>query len=520
MSERPVAYFCMEYGLNSEFHTYSGGLGVLAGDILKASKDLGENVVGVGLMWSKGYVEQFNCDDSVTHKYYSHNYSFVDKVHETQLKIGDQELTIDVYKTEKYGNAPLYLLDTNNLSNTFEQRQLTSKLYMGSQEEKMLQQVILGKGGLKVLEELGEFPEKVHMNESDSFFAGLEMIRRSTDGSFEEELEKNKEKVVFTTHTPIEAGNPKFSHGAIENSGVAKEYGEVDLRKLAEDPFNSTLACLRIAGKTNAVAERHETVAREMWSGFENTCEITGITNGVHLPTWQSEKVKGKTGEELWRAHQEEKKELIKVLNADLDPEKPLIGFARRFTDYKRPTLLLDNPEIEKEILENFNIVFAGKAHIEDVHGQKMVNRVYHKSLRDDSVVWIENYDMKDAERLIKGCDIWLSSPIPKKEACSTSVIKAAANGLLNVSTPDGWCWEAINSGENGWLYGNDEPEDNRVEQDRKDLEALKKVLVDEILPSYNDKNKWISMMERAIETSKEYSAKEMVKKYRERLWD
>ncbi len=523
MSEKSVAYFCMEYGLDSTLHTYSGGLGVLAGDILKASKDMGKKVVGVGILWSKGYVEQFNFSAKVINKYYSHNYNYINNlVDEFKVSIGDQEIDVEVYKTESYGNVPLYLIDTNVESNTFEQRQLTSKLYAGDHKQKIFQQVLLGKAGIKALDRLNINPDIIHMNESDSEFAGLEVLSKNLQSfSKEDAYIKTREKIRFTTHTPVEAGNPKFSYQLLQETGVTDTYEQIDFKELGGSPFNTTLACLRISGETNAVSKRHETVAKDMWSSFDKISGIRGITNGVHLPTWQSKRIKqAETDEELWEAHQKEKKMLMKSMNVNIDLNKPLIGFARRFTNYKRPMLLFRNEENFNKLVEKFNIIFAGKAHVADDEGQYMVNQIYQRSEKGDSVIWIENYDMNDAMRLVKGCDIWLSSPVPRKEACSTSVIKAAVNGNLNLSIPDGWCWEAIEDGENGWLYGDDEPIKNREEQDKKDSEALYNTLQEKIIPLYeNNRDKWIKMMKKSVETGEKYSARKMIEKYDKKLW-
>ncbi len=523
MSDKTVAYFCMEYGLDSTLHTYSGGLGVLAGDILKASKDLEKNVVGIGILWSKGYVEQFNCGAQVMNKYYSHNYNYVNEiVDEFQVNICGENIDVDIYKTEKYGNVPLYFLDTNKKSNTIEQRQLTSKLYAGDQEDKLMQQILLGKAGIKAIERMDLDPEIIHMNESDSEFAGLEIYSRNLQElSKKEALEKTREKLRFTTHTPVEAGNPKFPYELLKEVGVTRTYRKIDFKELGGSPFNTTLACLRLSGDTNAVSKRHEEVARDMWSSFDRISEINGITNGVHIPTWQSERIKNaKTDDELWEAHQKEKEMLMKSTDAHIDLDKPLIGFARRFTNYKRPMLIFRDQERFEKLSERFNIVFAGKAHVDDSEGQYMVNQVYQKSEENNSVIWIENYDMNDGMRLVEGCDIWLSSPVPRKEACSTSVIKAAANGNLNLSTPDGWCWEAINTGENGWLYGDEEPIEDREEQDRKDAEKLYKILEEKVLPLYEEnRGRWIEMMRNSIEIGEKYSAKKMIKKYSDQLW-
>ena len=521
---KKVAYFCMEFGLDPELHTYSGGLGILAGDIIKAAKDMNEDVIGIGILWSKGYVEQFNTLNQVINKYYSHNYHFIkNKVGDFALELGNHSVMVDIYRTEEFGNAPLYLLDTNRPDNTREEQMLTSKLYTGSQKEYLLQQALLGKGGLKAQEIVGENPDIIHMNESDSVFAALETFKQNIEktGDPDTGRKETKKNIRFTTHTPVEAGNPKFGHHLFEETGLRKMYTMIDLHELGGTPFDSTLACLRLAGKTNAVSERHRSKAREMWSDYSGTSEMIGLTNGVHLPSWQSIHVKeAETREEMWGAHMKEKEWLRKSFEADIDINKPLIGFARRFTEYKRPGLFFHDEERARKILEKANIVFAGKAHIEDRQGQELVKKIYQKSLESDSVIWVENYDMNDASRLVKGCDVWLSCPVPPREACSTSTIKAASSGNLNLSIPDGWWWEAGEHGVNGWKFGS-EKEKTSEDRDRRDAEDLYRVLENEVIPTYyDDRDKWLEMMENSIETvRKKYTGQRMVEKYRKKMW-
>lgn len=523
MSKKNIVYFCMEYGLHPTFNNYAGGLGILAGDILKAAKDNDHNLIGIGILWGEGYTDQYICGDEIINKHHNNNYNQVEITDiEFEIDVGHQQIKCNVYKTEKFGNAPLYLIDTNNEDNKQEFRNLTSRLYSGNNYQELLQQAILGIAGMKTLEHLDIEPSSLHLNESDSVFAALEILKeKMQDSDFEAALDETKDIVKFTTHTPISAGNPVFDYSLFEETGLIKNYDKETLHWLSKYEFNTTLVCLRLAGKTNAVSQRHLDTARNMWKDHKDTSQIVGITNGVHLPTWQAKRIKEATdAEELWRAHMHRKKILRRSTNTNFDIDKPLIGFARRITEYKRPKLIFTDQDRAKEVLDNFNIILAGKAHPDDGRGREMVLDIYNKAQENDSIHWIENYNMFDGFNLVSGCDIWLSTPLPPKEACSTSTIKAATNGVLNVSTPDGWWWEACEHGVNGWKFGKEESIEDRLKQDWEDSQDLYDVLLNEVLPVYRgSKTEWINMMQNAIQTGEQYSAKSLLEKYQEELW-
>lgn len=525
MSVDSTAYFCMEYGLDPDFRIYAGGLGILAGDVLKAAYERGDDLVGIGLLWTEGYPEQVVENGKIVDKFQHHNYEFLEDTGVSySVKINGEDVKCKVYRTDDFENNTLYLIDTSVEGNSEELQKLTSRLYPEDRKEKILQQLLLGKAGVELLSRIDFEADILHLNEADSAFAAVELLRRKLESckSFEEAVEKTKKKVRFTTHTPVKAGNPTYSYEFLEENKVFDDISDEKLKTLGGGPLNLTLLGLRLAGKANAVSERHKKTADGMWSDYGKIPEILPLTNGVHLKTWQSKKIRGtKSTKELWRMHQLEKERLLESVDPDLNPQKLLIGFAKRFPEYKRPTLFFRDEERAGEILEDVSIVFSGKAHPANYRGKEAISQLVKYSNKFDSVSWIEDYEMDDAVKLVKGCDVWLSCPVPPMEACSTSVMKAASNGLLNLSTLDGWWWEACEHGKNGWQYGDGEIKDGREEQDRHDASALYEVLEEEVIPTYyTDRDRWKEMMEKAIETVREkYSAKKMLERYDKNLW-
>lgn len=517
-----VAYFCMEYGLDPALDIYAGGLGVLAGDFLKAAHDLKEDLIGVGILWTEGYAEQVIEGGKPIDKFQHYNYDFLEDTDISfRLNIDEEKIKCKVYKTEEFNNNPLYLLDTSLPENSKEMGKITARLYSEDPKLSLLQRLVLGRGGVKLLSELDFKPEIHHLNESDSVFAGLELLKqRLKDENLDNALEKVKKKVRFTTHTPVKTGNPEHDYELLEEVGFLEDFSREELEKLGGQPFNLTLAALRLAGKANAVSQRHKKIAKDMWSKYGDVPKIRGITNGVHFPTWQSDKIRDAgSRKELWKMHQLEKERLIEDLDPEFKPGKPLFGFARRFPQYKRPELFFWDEKKAEELLKDVNIVFSGKAHPANKRGKELISEIVGYAKKYEGVTWIEDYEMDDAKKLVKGCDVWLSCPVPTREACSTSVIKAASNAIPNCSTLDGWWWEACEHGVNGWQFGDSEVKQSRDEQDEHDAKALYRVLKNEIIPAYNDRDKWAKMMENSIKTAEKYTAAKMFENYKRKLW-
>jgi starch phosphorylase len=527
-----IAYFCMEYGLNARLPIYAGGLGVLAGDYLKAAKDLGVPMVGIGILWRHDYTEQFIGEDGWPYDIYPNfDYDFVKDTGMTvTVEVEGKSVLCKIRLVNQYDNAPLYLLDTNFPGS--ENGWITNRLYGGNSHDRIAQEILLGVGGIRILRTLGIDVDIYHFNEGHAVFAGIELIReKEAEGmSFEEAWQATRRQVVFTTHTPVEAGNEKHSHNELVQMGAYNGCSYEQMQQLGGDPFNMTAAALRMCTVANAVSNLHGHTARAMWRHVVGTSPIISITNGVHVRTWQAPEISRafNSGESLWEPHMKAKNELIdfarRHTDAMLNPDALIVGFARRAAGYKRSDLIFRNSEAIDPLLKEgkLQLIFSGKAHPNDEYGKKIIRDLVKMDRKyKDSVVFLENYNMEIASLMVRGCDVWLNNPLRPLEASGTSGMKAAINGVLNLSVVDGWVGEGPQHGISGWLLDvhldNSGPED----QDRHDLHALYSVLFNEVIPTfYNDKNRWGDMMRASIDMANyKFSSTRMMREYNELMY-
>ncbi len=533
--KRPhVAYFCMEYGLDNRFKAYAGGLGILAGDYMKGAKDHKYPIIGIGIKWKQGYTDQLISDQGQPYDTY-HNYNYDKFLKDTgvtvMVEIRGREVYCKVWKLEAFGNAPLYLLDTDLPEN--EDAWITGQLYGWFGEERIAQELVLGVGGVRALRALGIEVDVYHFNEGHALFAGFELMREKMQQpgiSFKDAWAASREEIVFTTHTPVIQGNESHPIERLIYMGANLGMTETQLQQLGGTPFNMTVGALRLSRKSNAVAQLHGETAKKMWAHIEDASEIVPITNAIHLPTWVDSKMikAAEKDGDLWKAHQKNKKKLIKFIKkrngVSLDPEKLLIGFSRRSVPYKRSDLIFQKAKIIEPLLKNqtVQLVFSGRAHPLDDNGKAIVARlVKYAKKYPQSVVFLENYDMEIGAMLTRGSDVWLNNPRRPKEASGTSGMKAAMNGVLNFSILDGWWPEACKHGENGWQFGDGFECEDVKKQDKHDLAALYNVLQKEVIPTYYDnRKKWVKMMKSSILSTKEYFAvKRMLEEYNELLY-
>ncbi len=529
MTEPKVAYFCMEYGLHPDFKIYSGGLGILAGDILKAAKDLNKPMAAVGILWRQGYTRQtIGANGRPVDSFPEYRYDFLkDTGVEVAVTIRKRKVQAKVWLCEQYGNVPLYLLDTFLEDNN--DMLLTGQLYGWFDEERIAQELLLGVGGIQALEKLGIHPDIYHFNDSHPIFAGLELVRReiAKGADFEQAVENVRRHIVFTTHTPVPAGNEVHSFPLLRYMGAFGDLTAAQMKQLGGNPFNMTVAGLRLSYIANGVSELHGEVAREMWKKVSGAADIISVTNGVHNGTWQAQTiVQAKDMDEaLWQAHSKLKKDLFDEIErrngVKLNEEILTIGFARRAAPYKRGDLIFSKPEIIEPLLKDnrLQLIFSGKAHPNDMAGKEIVSQMYRMSLKyPHSVVFLQDYDMKIGAAMTRGCDVWLNNPRRPQEASGTSGMKAAMNGVLNFSVLDGWWPEGCIHGVNGWQIGDGY---DGKEQDKHDSESLYQVLLNEILPVYyHDRSKWVEMMRASIEMSEyRFSAARMVTDYYTKMY-
>ena len=525
----------MEYGLDDRFKAYAGGLGILAGDYMKGAKDHDFPIVGIGIKWKQGYTAQrIGPDGRPYDSYHNYEYDFLQDTGVTvNVTIRETEVACKVWLLEEFGNAPLYLLDTDIPDNP--DSWMTGQLYGWFGEERLAQEIILGVGGVRALRKLGIEVDLYHFNEGHALFAGFELLREKMQGpellTFEDALAATKQEVVFTTHTPIIQGNESHPIEKIMYMGANLNLGRPQLKALGGDPFNMTVGALRLSKMSNAVAQLHGETANKMWAHIDDRSDIVGITNAIHLGTWVDQNMldAAANDEDLWTPHQANKQALIDYIKEktgqEFSMDKLLIGFSRRAAPYKRSDFIFSDPDIVGPLFEDktIQIVFSGKAHPLDDVGKDIVTRLVAMAKKyPQSVAFIEDYDMKTGATLTRGSDIWLNNPRRPKEASGTSGMKAAMNGVLNFSTLDGWWPEACNHGVNGWQFGDGFESEVEAELDAHDLKGLYKVLQEEVIPTYyEDRDKWVAMMKASIQdTREEFAVKRMLEEYYEKLYN
>ncbi|MBS1258807.1 MAG: Glycogen phosphorylase [Candidatus Scalindua arabica] len=530
----------MEIGLRDEIPTFSGGLGILAGDTIKSSADLNLPLVAVTLIYHKGYFKQ-DIDDQgrqiESPAIWGPSESMKMAPEKVDVTIEGRKVYIQAWvyfvKSPRGGKIPVLFLDTNLPENSEEDMELTYHLYGRDDNYRIKQEVILGIGGVRMLKTLGFKIKKYHMNEGHAAFLTLELLHQFKS-NLEEVWDESsvwnfktvKELCVFTTHTPVEAGHDKFSYDLYRNV-IGDYFPENVIRSLAgEEHLNMTLLALNLSNDVNGVAKKHGEVSQNMFPGYK----INSITNGVHSYTWTCDSFKrlfdkylpGWANEpelfvrvdavppmELWNAHLEAKKILIDYVNSthdlNMDYETLTIGFARRFATYKRASLLFtDINKLEKIASGKIQVIYAGKAHPKDEGGKKLIEDIFsfsHKLKGKINIAFINNYNMETALKIVSGVDVWLNTPMRPLEASGTSGMKAAHNGVLNFSVLDGWWIEGHIEGYTGWSIGPEStevvPDENANEIDTSDLYRK---LEEVIIPTfYQDRNKWISMMKNAI---------------------
>ncbi|QTL98371.1 alpha-glucan family phosphorylase [Iocasia frigidifontis] len=536
MSEekKEIAYFCMEYGLDEKLPLYAGGLGILAGDYLKAARDLNSQVVGIGILWWQDYTTQLiNHEGYPYDTYPTHNYNNLveDTGLSVSVEIAGNSVECKIHKVEKLNNAPLYLLETGRPDSKY--GWITDKLYAGDNYNRIAQEIVLGIGGVRALRKLGLKIDKYHFNEGHAAFAGLELIREKIHNgqSFEQALKETQEEIVFTTHTPVQAGNESHDLNLLMEIGANNGLGYEQLKLIGGEPFNMTASCLHMSNIANGVSQLHGKTATDMWAHLNNSAPIISITNGVHRKTWQDKNINKAfpNNNDIWSAHYQNKKKLVDYIaqktDARMNPDNLIIGFARRAAPYKRSELIFRDTDEIDDLLQTgkIQLVFSGKAHPNDHYGKDIVATLVamDKKYRDN-VAFLENYNMEICRYLIQGSDVWLNNPKRPMEASGTSGMKAAMNGVLNLSVLDGWVAEGPEHGINGWILDEEFPNlDEKLSEDEKDLLALYNILRNDIIPIYyDDRDRWVRMMKESIAMSQDrFSAQRMLKDYSQKMY-
>jgi len=590
---RSVAYFSPEFGLTEALPQYSGGLGVLAGDHLKAASGLGIPIIGIGLFYREGYFRQeLNADGQQLEHYlpldpYAMPMTPTDV--QVEVDLAGIPLLAQVWRVD-VGRVRLYLLDSDVEGSHPAIRTVTDRLYGGDEEHRLIQEILLGMGGVKALAALGEDPQVFHMNEGHAGFLSLERIRGLITGeglSFPEAIEANRASTGFTTHTPVSAGIDRFPRALMER--YFKKWAQEcnipfdELMAIGQEPgadpsspFNMAYMSLRLSARANSVSKLHGEVSRgifhKLWPDVPvEEVPIGSVTNGVHARTWVASgmaklydryvmpewdkagierwsAIDSARDDEIWRVREAAREKLVmnarRILKSSLiasgaggmdvewadkvlDPRVLTIGFARRFAEYKRATLLFQYPERLRALLMNnetpVQVVVAGKSHPKDEIGKGMIRQIVqfsHDPQVRQRVVFLPDYSMATARMLIQGSDVWLNNPRRPMEACGTSGEKAALNGVLNVSIRDGW-WDEMFNGENGWAIASAENYPDQAKRDAVEAASLFDILERLVVPRFYERrdtsvpNEWVKMLKSSLKSlAPQVSASRMLRDY------
>jgi starch phosphorylase len=545
-SKREIAYFTMEVALENDLPSYSGGLGVLAGDTLRSAADLGIPMVGVTLLHQYGYFQQ-GLDETGSQienqVIWKPELKLIQLSNYIELKIENRIVKVQAWEYDIVGKdgyvVPVYFLDTNSADNAVQDREINKLLYGGDDLTRLCQEIVLGIGGVRMLRDLGYRDiRNYHLNEGHASLLTLELIRESGYSSFE----KVKKECVFTTHTPVPAGHDVFDFGLVKRvlSNVYIDY-LIEILE-GQTPVNLTTISLKLSRYVNGVSAKHAEVSQNM---FKNP-SIDAVTNGVHAGTWSSGSFKKIfdqyipgwdinpeviaramfiPDEAVWKAHMTAKGKLMRVVEEQtgitMQLDRFTIGFARRAAAYKRADLVFADLERLARIGgDKIQFVFAGKAHPRDDKGKAVIKKVFeaiHALQGKIQIAYLENYNMHLGGVITAGVDIWLNNPQRPREASGTSGMKAALNGVPNFSVLDGWWIEGCIEGVTGWAIGPDPTEDNLTDYDeRKDIEDLYNKLEKTIIPLYyHNREKWIEIMKFTISLNGPYfNTHRMVKEY------
>ena len=538
MGENQIAYFSAEIGISSNLPTYSGGLGVLAGDHIKSAADLGIKMIAISLLYKEGYFKQIIDQEGKQKEVYP---KFIPEPLLTQL---DQIFSIELNGKEIYikasiynhtsinGNKiPIYFLDTDIPENDSETREITLRLYSGDNKHRIFQEAVLGFGGMKLLDVLGENKiVKYHMNEGHCSFLVLDLLKK-----FNDDVEKVRSKCHFTTHTPVPAGHDQFEFKLVKEILGDLVSKEIPLPSMQHNKFHMTELGLYFSNSANGVSKLHGDVAQKQFP-WKN---IGYVTNGVHhytwvsnafmalfnefFPNWQTKpellfEIDKVDSNLLWNAHFNAKTDLLHYANSQLskalDPNILTIGFARRAATYKRAQLIFRDAQRLVELgAGKIQLIFSGKAHPNDKEGKELIHGIIKNAREFEGkikIIYLENYNMWLWKLITTGVDVWLNTPLRPNEASGTSGMKSALNGIPNLSILDGWWEEGCKNKINGWSIGTSKDAD-----DESDASSLYDILEKEVIPAfYEDKNRWISIMKNSIKTGVDFTSQRMLIDY------
>jgi glycogen phosphorylase len=533
---KKAAYFSMEFAVHQPLKIYSGGLGFLAGSHLRSAYELRQNMIAVGILWKYGYYDQArNQDQTLQVQWNEKIYSFLEDTHiKFQINIHDHPVWVKVWyvNPETFKSAPLFLLSTDLPENDYVSQTITHRLYDANVATKVAQFILLGVGGAKLIDELHFSPEVYHLNEAHAVSAAFYLYKKY--GSVAEV----KKRLVFTTHTPEEAGNEKHDIHLCEKMSYFCGVPLDEVRKITGmegDQFNHSLAALRFARHSNGVSQLHGEVSRQMWSKYNNIAPIKAITNAQNWRYWADKQMYFAMDEENNERYDDRKRYLKRRafdIVADqtgklFDPNILTIVWARRFAGYKRAELITRDEKRFNALMHNkkypIQIIWAGKPYPVDYPAISDFNNLVHLSKQYTNMAVCIGYELALSKRLKQASDIWLNNPRVPREASGTSGMTAAMNGAVNFSTYDGWICEFINHGNNGFLIPNTDYSKMTVQdQDQYDLDHLYDILENQVLPMYYERyDVWRQIMKNGMRDVRfRFDSGRMANEYYEQMYN
>ena len=532
--DKAVAYFSMEFAIDQSLKIYSGGLGFLAGSHMRSAYDLKQNVVGIGILWKYGYYDQVrkaNNELGVLNQ--ERYYHFLEDTNiEIDVLVHGHNIKVKAFYLDPktFGTAPIFLLSTDHPENDHLAQTTTHKLYDNNLATRIAQYIVLGIGGVKLLEALGHKTEIYHLNEAHALPAAFYLLEKYST------LAKVKERLVFTTHTPVKAGNEVNDPNFLNEMSYFHHLDPGKVEKLVgfeQGWFNHTLAALRMSKKANAVSKKHQQVAKEMWGEFKKVSKIEAITNAQNKKYWTDEELEKARLKENLKAYQARKTALKKALFEEvadqagklMDPSKLTIVWARRFAGYKRADLITRDMERFEALMQNkdypVQIIWAGKPYPLDVNAIATFNHLIHLTRHFPGAAVLTGYELRLSGLMKKGSDIWLNNPRIPLEASGTSGMTAAMNGSVNFSTMDGWIIEFAKHRKNSFVIPPADASWTNEEQDQHDLDHMLNILQEDILPMYYDHpEKWAQLAWQAsVDVDKYFEAGRMADDYYKKLY-
>lgn len=539
-TKNPVVYLCTEYAIDNDLPTYSGGLGVLAGDVMSEAADRNFPFIGIGILYKgRKFIQHITGKrrEEKRDTEFDHDTSFLRQTLKDgkpltfTLKFGNEKVVVKSYHIRLADKTMLYFLSTDVDGNPPEWISDMDALYRGDTNSQIRQQILLGVGGVRLLNTINIKPEIYHINEGRPGFLIWELaanLMQDEKLSFKKAWQKAKNRIVYTNHTLVAAGNLEYDASSVEN--WAKHFATnlgVNTNLLIEDgltksnTFSITKFAINISSKQSSVSKTHAEHARKEWPNIN----WVPITNGIHMKRWQDSDFRdtSKRDRQLWDLHITKKRELVgtvlKRTGFEYDPSKLVVSWARRLAEYKQPRMIFKDIERLKQILQNpekpVQLLFAGNSHSADPNAKSIIEEIIDifASQLSSSAIFIPNYNISLANHLVSGSDVWLNTPKGNQEACGTSGMKAAANGVLNCTVLDGWTYEANWDGA-GWVL-----------DPKRISDSFYNILEKQIAPLYYQRgenglpNQWIDMMRRSIELSENFSSEKMFEEYINKLY-